>query len=69
MTGRRRVIRKGDVVVCHYAEEMEVIVCRDCYRPFCVGVNYVSEIRAKGSYLYCPAGHSVRPKMSVKVSA
>jgi hypothetical protein len=63
---RRRVIRKGDVVVCHYTEEMETLVCRDCYRPFCVGLHYVTDVRKKVAdrYLYCPAGHKVFLKAS-----
>ena len=59
-------MRKGDVVVCHYTEEMETMVCRDCFRPFCVGIHYVNQQR--GSWLYCPAGHHVDVPVTTPVA-
>jgi hypothetical protein len=63
---RRRVIRNGDLLVCHYTEEMETKVCGVCLRPFMVGAKFVKDVRARDLHadriIYCPAGHRIALK-------
>jgi hypothetical protein len=60
-TPKRRIIRKGDVIVTFVEEEMEACVCTTCIRPFCVTVNLANRIRSEGKNLYCPVGHLTKP--------